>query len=190
MSGAVPYDRLLAVARRHARTREEAEDLVQSAVLAALESGRRDFGDDRVAAWLAGTLRWMGAMAARGAGRRRRREAEFARRSDLWEAEDLPVPDPAGLPPALARTARLIAAGCTRAEICWLLGLDPSTLRQRLSALRRVAVPGAPPPEAGPAPGPLRQALLGPVRRLPDATLASADPDGHLFSVGRSRKAT
>lgn len=43
-----PYDRLLTLARRHTRTRDEAEDLVQAACLAALTSGRRDFGDERV----------------------------------------------------------------------------------------------------------------------------------------------
>jgi hypothetical protein len=49
-----PYDRLLAIARRDGRVRDDAEDLVQTACLAALTSGRRDFGDARVMAWLAG----------------------------------------------------------------------------------------------------------------------------------------
>lgn len=185
-----PFDQLLALARRHSRSRDEAEDLVQSACLAALASGRRDFGDGQVMAWLAGTLRNLGAMDARTAARRRRREAEYVRRVALTAQAGLPLPDPTGLPPALARTARLIAAGCTRDELRWLLGVSDTALRQRLTALRRVARAA----EAGPASGPpiaprgqARPALLAATRRLPTATVGSHDPDGNLFVIGPSQ---
>lgn len=187
----VPYDRLLALARRYSRSRDEAEDLVQSACLAALASGRRDFGDERVMAWLAGTLRNLGALRARGAVRQRRREAEYTRRVGLAGVEDWAVPDPAGLPPALARTARLIAAGCTRDELRWLFGISDAALRQRLSALRRVARPAvAAPPQLEVPQGPVRQLLLAAVKRLPSAHLGSHDPDGYGFSVRPSHPTT
>lgn len=178
-----PYDRLLAIARRHSRTREEAEDLVQAACLAALTSGRREFGDERVIAWLAGTVRNLGAMEARGAARRRHREVEYVRRLALDGGKDWALPDPADLPPALARTARLIAAGCTRDELRWLLGISDAALRQRLTALRRVVRrTDVPSPSAGVPQGMLRRPLLTAMKRLPSAHLGSHDPDGYLFS--------
>jgi DNA-directed RNA polymerase specialized sigma24 family protein len=186
-----PYDRLLALARRHSRTREEAEDLVQAACLAALTSGREEFGDERVLAWLAGTVRNLGAMEARGVARRRRREGEYARRVALAGGADWALPDPAGLPPALARTARLVSAGCTRDELRWLLGISDAALRQRLRALRRVARPAnAAPPSAGVPQGSRRRPLLAAMKRLPSAQLGSHDPDGHLFSIRPSHPAT
>jgi DNA-directed RNA polymerase specialized sigma24 family protein len=185
-----PYDWLLTLARRHTRRRDEAEDLVQAACMAALTSGRRDFGDERVMAWLAGTLRNLGAMQARFAARRRLREGEYARRAAL-AAADWPIPDPAGLPPALARTARLISAGCTRAELRWLLGISDAALRQRLTALRRVARPAdAPPPSTVLPQGTVRPHLLAAMKRLPSAHLGSHDPDGYSFSIRPSHPRT
>jgi DNA-directed RNA polymerase specialized sigma24 family protein len=186
-----PYDWLLTLARRHTRKRDEAEDLVQAACLAALTSGRRDFDDERVMAWLAGTLRNLGAMQARFAARRRRREGEYARRAALAGGEDWALPDPAGLPPALARTARLISAGCTRAELRWLLGISDAALRQRLAALRRVVRPAdGPPPETVLPQGTVRPHLRAAMKRLPSAHLGSHDPDGYLFSIRPSHPAT
>lgn len=188
--GVVPYDKLLALARRHTRTCDEAEDLVQAACVAALASGRRDFSDERVMAWLAGTLRNLGAMHVRGVVRRRRREEEFVRQTALRE-DDMPLPDPAGLSPALARTARLIAAGCTRDEIRWLLGISDAALRQRLTALRRVARPADAPEPAMVLPqGTARPHLLAAMKRVPSAHVGSHDPDGHLFSIRPSHPAS
>lgn len=185
---AAPYDRLLALARRHSRTRDEAEDLAQAACLAAVASGRRDFSDERVMAWLAGTLRNLGAMQARSAVRRRSREAEYVRRVTLTLGDDLPIPDPAGLPPALARTARLISAGCSREELRWLLGISDTALRQRLTALRRVARPAHAPRGSTALPqGTVRPHLLVAMRRVPSAHCGSHDPDGYAFSVRPSQ---
>src|SRR5687767_9914640 len=63
------YRELRAQARHLARRAEDADDLVQDALLAALEAGRSD------RAWLAGVMRKQSAMTARSAIRRRRREA-------------------------------------------------------------------------------------------------------------------
>jgi DNA-directed RNA polymerase specialized sigma24 family protein len=187
----VPYDRLVAFARRYSRTRDEAEDLVQAACLAALTSGRRDFGDERVLAWLAGTVRNLGAMQARSAGRRRRRESEFIRRTALAASDHWALPDAAGLPPALARTARLISAGCTREELRWLFGISDAALRQRLTALRRIVRPAEAMPQGTVLPdGEVRRLLLSAVRRLPSAHLGSHDPDGYPFSIRSSHPAT
>lgn len=184
---------LHALARRHARRADEADDLVQSALLAALESGRADFSDPAVRRWLAGVIRNRAAFDARTASRRRQRERRWsdedvagARRADV---ESLPP-----LPPSLRITALLALNGCTRAEISWLLNLTDVALRQRLSQLRRVlAAAGI--SDAAALPGPLasmlaygriRRALLAPARRG-DALLASHDPDGHLFVVSSSQ---
>jgi hypothetical protein len=130
-------------------------------------------------------------MQARFAARRRRREGEYARRAALARNGDWALPDPTGLPPALARTARLISSGCTRPELRWLLGISDQALRQRLAALRRVAKPAEDPPPRTVLPqGTLRPHLLAAVKRLPSAHLGSHDPDGYSFSIRPSHPAT
>lgn len=190
-AGEVPFDRLLAVARRHSRTADDAEDLVQAACLAAVTSGRRDFGDPQVMAWLVGTVRNLGALHARTAARRHRRDAEYLRQAHLADTAPPARPDPEGLPPALARTARLIAAGCTRDELRWLLGISDAALRQRLSALRRsVRRAEGPAPDGIEPRGQVRQQLRVALQRLPAGHLGSHDPDGHAFVIGRSHPHT
>lgn len=186
--GRAPYHRLLGLARYHSRTSDEAEDLVQAACLAALKSGRRDFGDERVMAWLAGVVRNLAAMEARSAARRRRREEEYTRRAALTGGGTCVVPDTEGLPPGLARAAQLISAGCARDELRWLLGISDTALRQRLTALRRAARPAVvaptlPPPAAALQQGTVRQHLVTAVKRLRPAHLGSHDPDGYSFFV-------
>ncbi|WP_373353941.1 sigma factor [Pseudoroseicyclus sp. CXY001] len=174
--------RLLALARRHARRAEEAEDLVQEALVAAHEAGRLTEAD---LPWIAGVIRRQAAMAARGAGRRRAREIAWAEAAAPDQPPETgPLPP---LPPALAQVARLAAAGCTRAEIRWLLGLTDTALRQRLSALRRQLAGRPRPPERPGAGGALRPALGAALARRPEALFASHDPDGHFFLVSASR---
>ena len=67
------YRRLRAEARRHARRAVDADDLVQDALLIALELGRSDDP-----AWLAGVIRNQAAIQARSAILRRRRETAVA----------------------------------------------------------------------------------------------------------------
>lgn len=63
------YQALRRAARRYVDDVDAAEDLVQDTLVAALEAGRSD------GPWLSGVLRNLAALQARGAGRRRRREA-------------------------------------------------------------------------------------------------------------------
>lgn len=191
---------LHAQARRLARRPEEADDLLQSALLAALESGRTDLASPETRRWLSGVIRNRAAFDARTSARRRRRDSAWGedvfprterggggsprlRGETVGPAATLP-----NLSPSLRLTALLALSGHTRQEIGWLLNLSDTALRQRISQLKR-ALANAPAPDAAPT-GPLafgriRRALLGPARRE-NAFLASHDPDGHLFVVSRS----
>ena len=182
---------LHALARRVARRSDEADDLVQQAVLAALEAGRTDLSAPETRRWLAGVIRNRAAFDARTSARRRRRETAW---SDAL-APQTTSPDDAAtaasvkhLSPALRVTALLALSGHTRQEIGWLLNLSDEALRQRISQLRK-ALAGAD-PAAGPAGalafGRIRRAQLAPARRA-QVFLASHDPDGHLFLVSRSQ---
>lgn len=190
-----PYVELLRQARRAARRNDEAEDLLQTILLAAVEAGRADLSRAENRRWLEGALRRRAAFDARTALRRRRRETLCAAAPAVEPAEAAVLPSRfvRGLPPALRTTALLALTGHTRQEIAWLLDLAEPTLRQRIAEIRRrwreagghriEEIPGL----AGAlAFGRIRRALLGPARRN-DAVLASHDPDGHLFVVARSR---
>lgn len=144
------YRRLQATARRCARRADEAEDLVQDALLAGLEQGRED------PAWLAGTLRNLALMQARGAARRRRREAAVALCDDRPALPSDDAPDHAAhglsaplrtspariallaaLPPSARRVAVLALHGLNAEEIRCVLGIADTAFRQRLSTIRR-----------------------------------------------------
>lgn len=186
---------LHAQARRLARRPEEADDLLQSALLAALESGRTDLASPETHRWLSGVIRNRAAFDARTSVRRKRRETAWgellpSERGRSGEA-GVAVSDAAltNLSPALRLTALLALSGHTRKEIGWLLNLSDTALRQRISQLKR-ALDQTPAPGADPT-GPLafgriRRALLGPGRHR-EAFLASHDPDGHLFAISRSQ---
>lgn len=184
---------LHALARRVARRSDEADDLVQQAVLAALEAGRTDLSAPETRRWLAGVIRNRAAFDARTSARRRRRET-------AWSDTVSPQPasaDPAladavvkQLSPALRVTGLLALSGHTRQEIGWLLNLSDDALRQRISQLRKALARAEGDQAAGPAGalafGRIRRALLAPARR-DQVFLASHDPDGHLFVVSRSQ---
>jgi len=184
---------LLRLARRCTRSRAEAEDTVQSALLAAVAAERSDLDERRNLRWVRGAVVRIGAMTARSAARRRVRERAFAElRGDPAMVAFAPFVVTADLSPALELTARLVAAGCTRAELCWLLGVSDAALRQRIAALRRSlarqpAAGGREIVEAPPMAGGLRPALLPAARRAPAAVFASHDPDRHLFVAAASR---
>jgi len=200
MPGPRAFADLHAQARRHARRPEEADDLLQSALLAALESGRTDLASPETRRWLTGVIRNRAAFDARTTARRKRRDTAWSdlHRAERHHGEQRPEGAPveprgreatlADLPPSLRLTALLALSGHTRREIGWLLNLSDTALRQRISQLKR-ALATVPTPSADPT-GPLafgriRRALLGPARRE-NAILASHDPDGHLFVVSRS----
>lgn len=180
---------LHALARRASRRPEEADDLVQAALLAALEAGRTDLAAPETRRWLAGVIRNRAAFDARTSARQRRRETGWSEAQPATSTHaDTTAPELAHLSPALRVTALLALSGHTRQEIGWLLNLSDDALRQRISQLKRAlagAIANGDP--TGPlAFGRIRRALLGPSRR-PEAFLASHDPDGHLFVISRSQ---
>lgn len=184
---------LMAVARRYAHTPADAEDLLQQALLTALEAGRTDFASRQTRAWLAGVIRNKARMEARSAVRRHARETAWQADGPAHEtAEALSLPDVSALPPSLRLVALLALSGATRPEIAWLLGLSDSTLRQRISQLKRAlarrpqtdgrdALQGALPF------GALRRSMVERLKRR-GGFLASHDPDGHVFVLTRSQK--
>jgi len=193
------YRRLRSVARRHARNVAEAEDLVQDALLIALEEGR-DALDADALPWLSGVIRQRALMQARSAIRRRRREAVVAVPTDEAAPSPDPVPDAtdllARLPPAARRVAVLALHGLCHEEIRWILGIPDTAFRQRLTRIRKAL--GVMPPALRAESlalayvrNPARSVDLqfGLVRRALKAALAgrdglgSHDPDGHLLVV-------
>lgn len=193
------YRRLRTAARRHARDAADADDLVQDALLVALEQGR-DALDDASMPWLSGVIRHRAAMQARSAIRRRRRDAACASLPD----ETAPPPDHAPdaqallarLPPAARRVAVLALHGLGHEEIRWILGIPETAFRQRLTRIRKAlgAMPPALRTEAmalAYVRDPARSVDLqfGLLRRALKAALAgrdglgSHDPDGHLLVV-------
>jgi RNA polymerase sigma-70 factor (ECF subfamily) len=183
-----PFADLHAIARRASRRQDEAEDLVQTALLAALEAGRADFSDAANRRWIAGVIRNRAAFEGRTSARRRRRERRWAAEAappSLGETDAAAIDR---LSPSLRMTALLALSGHTRKEIGWLLGLSDVALRQRISLLKRTLARTGGDMEtqlSGQlAFGRIRRALMGAAHRG-EAFLASHDPDGHLFVVSR-----
>lgn len=187
-------DQLNRLARRHVRSVEEAEDVVQDVLLAAVQAGR-PLADPTFAPWAAGAIRRRAAFIARSAGRRRRREQDHLIEPSR-AALRLPRTFVDGLPPSLRILGLLLNLGLTRDEIRYLLGIGDGALRQRLTALRgRWEAAGETPDTHGAdpvfsvtSPGLSRRALL---KRLPAAeaglTLGCHDPDGHPLIISTRR---
>ena len=191
------YRHLRAEARRHARRAADADDLVQDALLIALEQ-RHD--DDP--AWLAGVIRNLAAMQARSAIRRRRREAAVAEDEVADQSAALlheEAPPSAGallerLPPAARRVAVLALHGLNAEEIRWVLGINAAAFRQRLTSIRK-AMGALPPSQRAEAlalayvrdPARTVDLQFGLIRRALKAALGGADgigthdADGHLI---------
>jgi len=185
------YLRLLRDARRRTRRPGEAEDLLQAALLTAIEAKRGDMSCGENRRWLSGVLRNRALHEARTAGRRRRREADYASRAGARSDTSAGYPDEfiAALPQALRTTALLVVTGHSKPEIAWLLGLSDGAMRKRVSEIRRRCVQAglrggtAEPALRGDLPfGLLRRALIGAVRSA-DVAIGTHDPDGHLFVV-------
>lgn len=191
MSADLPTS-LHTIARRHVRDADEADDLVQQALLAAIEAGRTDFSSGQTRAWLAGVIRNKARMDARGAVRRKARDGAWLTGGDVASLAELGMPDVSGLPRSLRLVAMLAFAGATRPEIAWLLGLSDTALRQRISQLKRALV-GLPAGQnvdglQGALPfGALRRSMMDQLARR-GGFLASHDPDGHVFVVASSQK--
>lgn len=186
---------LKAFALRHAYSPDEADDLVQEALLAAIETGRTDFMSGQTRAWLRGVIRNKSRMTARGAARRKAREADWSLAREAETVMAVPdIPDVSILPPSLRLVAMLGFSGATRPEIAWLLGLSDTALRQRISQLKRAlaSLPDSPPADAlkGALPfGVLRRSMFDHLRQR-GGFLASHDPDGHIFVLSSSQNRT
>ncbi len=130
--------RLQRQALRLCRRPDDADDLVQETLLAAVSAGRHDLP------WLSGVLRRQAALAARTGIRRRRREGEV----DPPSVDDDPAHAHAScdaarrrawlatLPPSARRVAVLALHGLNADEIRWILRLPPTAFRQRLTRIR------------------------------------------------------
>lgn len=183
------YLRWLRAARRRTRRAGEAEDLLQTALLAAVEAGRADMTRGENGRWLGGVLRNHALHEARSAVRRRQRDAGYAAASAV---QDPQAPAEwrgfvSALPPALRTTALLVVTGHTRAEIAWLLRLSEAAFRKRISEIRQRwrrsglrTLPGDGALQGELAFGLLRQALIRLVRS-DGVALGTHDPDGHLI---------
>lgn len=192
------YSDLLTIARRASRVAHEAEDIVQDALLAAVQAGRADLGDPANRFWLHGVIRNMARMQARSAVRRKTRDAHYAAPA----ADNAPAPSGRAalfvwvrsLPASLRGVAAMALTGHTRAEIRAALAISDTALRQRLSALRRLAREADmdAPDFAGLAPGlahgVLRRSLPGTLAAR-KAAFGTYDPDGNLL-IFRTRVLT
>ncbi len=189
------YDELLRHARRVARREDEAQDLLQTIFVAAIDAGRLDLTLAANRRWFFGALKKRALFDARSAIRLRHREASAALvgrpqpRDSESELSTYPTRFVEGLPAALRTTALLVLSGHTRAEIAWLLRLRDTALRQRIAQIRRrwrcevgetfAEFPGL----RSPLPyGQIRKALIKPTA-AGNVGFASHDLDGHLFFV-------
>lgn len=191
------YIEFLRQARRVTRRADEAEDLLQSALLAAIEAGRTDLSSADNRRWLVGALRKRALFDARSAVRRRRRETVISESEHTrGEADIVPRQFIAALTPRLRTTALLALTGHTKQEIGWLLRVSDTTLRQRIVQIKRrwreidgEGFSGLPGLDGSLDFGRIRQALLKTIQGQHTA-LASHDPDGHLFVVNATQVLT
>ncbi len=190
------YLALLGIARRYARRADEAQDIVQDVMVAAIGAGRGDITQPANRRWMAGAIRRRAAFDARSAVRRGRREAQW-QAGRQGDSTPLNADAPAGFVADLPRSLRIVAAlalsGHTRREIGYLLALSDTALRQRIVALKKAfREHGAVLPEGLPGLGPelaygrIRQGLAPHLRREKGA-FATHDPDGHLFVIRGSQ---
>ena len=190
---------LRAQALRLCRRADEADDLVQETLLAGVLAGRHDMP------WLSGVLRRQAAMAARSGVRRRRREALAAMSAEnvleppnSHEAARMSRP-PAWLvtlPPSARRLAVLALHGLSADEIRWILRIEPTAFRQRLTRIRRALATQSPqlraeslvlayvrdPARSADLPFGLVRRALKAAMRVGDG-LGTHDPDGHLVLI-------
>ncbi len=187
-------NQLLAIARRECGP-HLAEDVVQEALVIAVEAGRLDISSPETGRWLRGVVRNRARMQLRSDRRRRTREQAFGALppADATETGASLNEVMQGLSPALRGFAALVMTGHSRREISWLLDLSDTALRQRVSALKRaLRARGLVAPSEltglslGLDYGRIRDVLLPELHRQ-KGHFASHDPDGHLFVVRRSQ---
>ena len=184
------YADLLRYAYKVTLRTDEAEDLLQTALLAAIEAGRADMTCINNRRWLIGAIRNRAAFDARSAVRRRAREATVSYLDNSQSGNSVSTTEfVRTLPPSLKTTALLALTGHTKAELAWLLRVSDPTLRQRIVQIKRRwrNFDGRHVSELSGlrdrlAFGQIRKALL----KAPchdNTVLARHDPDGRLFMV-------
>lgn len=195
MAGELPAStirHLQRVASRHAFSLDEADDLVQDVLLAAIRQNRALDGADFLP-WASGAIRLRARHLARTASRRKHRETVHANEelAPGFPERRLSADFIATLSSSLRTVALLANIGLGRIEIAHVLGVKDSALRQRISGLRRaVARHGDSARDErsellyGPSCGLSRRSLKAGLVKL-KGRLAIIDPDGHqiLFSV-------
>lgn len=200
------YRRWLDVARRCSRRADDAEDLLQESLLAALKAQREPAA---YAAWFHGVIRNLAAMRARTAVRERVRTesitADRETHDDVGDLHGQAWRDIDALPHGLRRVAVLALSGLERAEIRQVLAISDTALRQRLAALRRrlggqrnmnnfhalaAAYAARLAQNNPPGGGPRRAALSGGPARLAAFRFAVTDPEGNMLAVSGPGDAT
>lgn len=186
---------LVEISRRHSRLAHEVEDVAHDLVLSALRRGL-PLDAETFLERAHGAARRHAAFLARGAGRRRAREASSAcdtfispdagTSTDACEGAPLSI-----LSPALRTTLLLLLLGLDKAELQVALGVSDAALRKRFQALREHGPLARPPLDLAtrtPALSRLRRSQVELLPRLGAApagtgaaqrALAVSDPDGH-----------
>ncbi len=198
------YYNWLTIAQKFSRTQNDAEDLLQDCLLIAFKADKMDFSIEKNRKWFTGVLRNQAAMTARSEGRRKAREEKTATPVEtVSSAETETTPSTQAevqllieLPPSARVTLKLILAGLNRDEVCSLLKISSSALRQRLAVIRkalkklpedlqREALALAYQRKAERADdlafGLIRRALHRVLKE--GAGVGAHDPDGHLFII-------
>lgn len=195
------YQHWLGVCRRHARRVDEAEDLLHSALLAAIAAGRRDLEDPSNAAWFVGVIRNTAAMDGRSASRRRTRETAQIKPDAATDEEPNDelnhwLAAVGELPRGGRSVAVLALHGLNRDEIASALNLSDVALRQRLTTIRKAWEKIDPATRPADLPrirstirtklevGLLRKSLIEILQHEGD--LGTHDPDGHLIVLTRT----
>lgn len=194
------YHHWIGIARRYTRVADEAEDLLQDALVVAAQRDRLDLSVEGYRRWLTGTIRHLATQTARTAARRRRRESAASEAPPAPEGGLFGVPSvPAwldGLPPAARRVLVLALHGLQSAEIQSALRLSPTAYRQRLTTLRKHI--GTLPRDCwqdareqagsrqrargvGLDLGLIRRALLRRLQAETPGSIGTHDPDGHMI---------
>jgi DNA-directed RNA polymerase specialized sigma24 family protein len=179
-------------ARRLAMSHQDADDLLQDAVLVALRAGRTDFNLSDTRRWFAGVLKNVARQERRTVARRVKRDAAI--RKDETDPSDIDF-DVSTLPAASRQVATLAMAGLNRAELADALQLSDAALRQRLVVLRRALQERAggrshvdQSAVAADLPtGLIRRALIHALSRLVPQRRAvgTHDPDGHPIVLAK-----
>lgn len=188
---------LVEISRRHSRLAHEVEDVAHDLVLAALRRGL-PLDAETFLQRAHGAARRHAAFLARGAVRRRAREASNAcdtfispdavagTITDAGEGAPLSI-----LSPALRTTLLLLLLGLDKAELQVALGVSDAALRKRFQALREHGPLARPPLHLAsrtPTLSRLRRSQVELLPRLGAApagggaaqrALAVSDPDGH-----------